>query len=95
MFRPVLAATILAAAVAGVAVPASAQGHDSVFGSFFSRVTGSAQAASADASPRAATTRASDVREREARDMRRGYWERERARIAEQSTNRTADATPR
>lgn len=89
MLRPVLAVVLGLSAVG----PAAAQGHDSVFGAFFSRVTGTAQAAPAEGTGRVTGARASDAREREARDMRRGYWERERARLAGQVASRT-DAAP-
>lgn len=85
MSRPILAALVLVTA-AFVVPSAQATEGDSVFGSFFSRVTGTREVA-AD-SPRVRRQADAEVREREARDVRRNYWERERARIAEQVSAR-------
>lgn len=90
MSRPILAALALVSAVA-VAPSARASDGDSVFGSLFSRVTGTREAAAS--TPRAARAAEAEIREREARDMRRNYWERERARIAEQAASRQAVAS--
>ncbi|WP_376092534.1 hypothetical protein ACE7GA_23815 [Roseomonas sp. CCTCC AB2023176] len=90
MSRPVLAALALVTAAA-VTSPAQAAEGDSVFGNFFSRVVGSGQA-QAEA-PHARRAADAEMREREARDMRRAYWERERARIAQQASSRQAVAS--
>jgi hypothetical protein len=87
MSRPIIAALALVTS-ASMAVPARAADGDSVFGSFFSRVTGTRQA-TAD-TPRAQRAAEAEMRDREARELRRNYWERERARIAEQAAARQA-----
>lgn len=89
--RPALAAVALLAAVVAAPGARAAEG-DSLFGGFFSRVTGTREAA-AD-TPRAQRAAEAEMREREARDVRRNYWERERARVAEQASARQAGTPP-
>ncbi|MBP0446010.1 hypothetical protein J8J14_14630 [Roseomonas sp. SSH11] len=76
-----LFALALAASV-GFAVP-QAQANDGIFGNMLSRL------ARADA-PKADAGAVIQERERQARDMRREYWQRERARLAEAQFTREA-----
>jgi hypothetical protein len=65
-------------AVAGLALlaPPQAQANDAIFGSFFSRIATPASASARGGNPEAAE------RERQSREMRRAYWEREQRRLS-------------
>jgi len=88
MTRPL---AILAVAVAGLVLAAApgARAEDGIFGSFFSRTA-------RPEAPKAGEARATD-REREARNLRRDYWERERARLSSADAGRalSRDASSR
>ena len=82
-------AIIALSAAAGLAAPA-AHAQDSLFGTLFSRL-GMGEAQKTAAAPE------THDRDREARNLRREYWERERARMAQaglarEASNRTLAA---
>jgi hypothetical protein len=88
MPRHLIAVLTLAAGIAVASLaPSAARASDGIFGSLFSRLTNDDKAESA---PRATQAQESRDREREARNLRREYWERERNRIAQNALAREA-----